>query len=142
MTSEARAERGVAEIWRRLWRHRLLRYVIAGGINTGISQLFYLAGLRSGLTPGIAFACAFAVGIGIGYVLHGRVVFRAEPRRLHWVSFPAACLARFALSEALLHELLTVVTPGWAGLIVNITMVPVGYLLTRMALTVAWRSPP
>ena len=124
-----------------LWKHRLARYVVAGSVNTGISQLFYLAGLHAGLAPGIAFACAFAVGIGIGYLLHSRIVFNAKPRQLHWLSFPAACLLRLVFSEWLLHVLIDRgVTAGWAGLVVNIAMVPVGYVLTKLALTTTPRS--
>jgi putative flippase GtrA len=124
-----------------LWTHRLVRYAVAGSANTGISQLFYLAGLRAGLAPGIAFACAFAIGIGIGYLLHSRIVFNAKPRQVHWLSFPAACLTRLAFSEWLLYALIDRgVTAGWAGLVVNIAMVPVGYFLTRLALTATPRS--
>jgi putative flippase GtrA len=123
---------------RALWRHRLVRYVVAGSVNTGISQLCYLALLRTGLTPGVAFACAFAVGIAIGYLLHSRIVFNATPRHVHWLSFPAACVARLVASEWLLYALIDHgVTAGWAGLFANVAMVPVGYLLTKLAL----RSP-
>jgi putative flippase GtrA len=119
-----------------LWTHRLVRYAVAGSVNTGISQLFYLAGLRAGMAPGIAFACAFAIGIGIGYLLHSRFVFNARPRQVHWLSFPAACLLRLVFSEWLLYALIDRgVTAGWAGLVVNIAMVPVGYVLTKLALT-------
>jgi putative flippase GtrA len=123
-----------------LWTHRLVRYVIAGSVNTGISQLFYLAGLRAGLAPGIAFACAFAVGIAIGYLLHSRIVFNARPRQVHWLSFPAACLTRLVFSEWLLYALIDRgVTAGWAGLVVSIAMVPVGYRLMKLALTATLR---
>lgn len=119
-----------------LWQHRLVRYIVAGSINTGISQLLYLAGLAAGLTPGIAFACAFAAGIAIGYALHSRIVFVVPPRSMHWWSFPAACLARLAISEWLLYVLIDEdLSAGWAGLVVNVVMVPIGYLLTRAALT-------
>jgi putative flippase GtrA len=136
-----RTNRGLV-LGRSLWSHRLVRYLVAGSVNTGVSQLIYLAGLAAGLAPGIAFACAFLVGIGVGYVLHSRIVFRAPAHRLHWVSFPAACLARLAFSEWLLHVLLATITPGWAGLIVNVAMVPVGYLLTRLALLSVGRVQP
>jgi putative flippase GtrA len=127
----------VADVLARLTRYRLVRYVIAGSVNTGLSQLLYLAGLWVGLLPSWAYACAFAVGIAIGYVLHGRYVFGARATRTHVISFPAACLVRLGVSEWLLHGLLNAgVTPGWAGLIVNVGMVPVGYALTWLAFTV------
>jgi putative flippase GtrA len=126
----------VRSVAQALWTHRLVRYAVAGSVNTGISQLFYLAGLRAGMAPGIAFACAFAIGIGIGYLLHSRFVFNARPRQVHWLSFPAACLLRLVFSEWLLYALIDRgVTAGWAGLVVNIAMVPVGYVLTKLALT-------
>lgn len=119
--------------------YRLFRYVVAGTLNTGFSQLLYLAGLGLGLKPGIAYALAFAAGIAVGYVLHGRIVFRASPRRVHLVTFPAACLARLALSEWLLYALIDAgMSAGWSGLVVNVVMVPVGYLLTRLAFTAPW----
>ena len=126
-----------------LWAHRLVRYFVAGSINTGLSQLVYVAGLHAGIEPGIAFAGAFAVGIAIGYLLHSRIVFHAAPRHVHWVSFPAACLARLALSEWLLYALIDRgMTAGWAGLAVNVVMVPVGYALTRLALAPPARPRP
>jgi putative flippase GtrA len=124
-----------------LWSLRLFRYFVAGSVNTGVSQLVYLVGLHVGMAPGVAFACGFAVGVGLGYVLHSRIVFRAKPRHAHWVSFPAACVARLALSEWLLYALIDRgVTAGWAGLAVTVVMVPVGYALTKLALVpAAWR---
>jgi putative flippase GtrA len=92
------------------------------------------------MAPGTAFAGAFAAGIAIGYLLHGRIVFRARPRHAHWITFPAACIARLVLSEWLLHALIDLgMTPGWAGLAVNVAMVPLGYALTRLALAPAAR---
>ena len=130
-----------ARVANALWQHRLVRYIVAGSVNTGISQLLYLAGLALGWTPGIAFASAFAVGIAVGYLLHSRIVFVVEPRRTHWWSFPAACLARLGISEWLLHALIDAdMSPGWAGLVVNVVMVPIGYLLTRVALTAGQRT--
>jgi putative flippase GtrA len=123
--------------------YRLARYVVAGTINTALSQLVYLGGLALGLSPGVAYAIAFAAGIAIGYLLHGRVVFRAAPQRVHLVTFPAACLARLALSEVLLHAFIDAgMTAGWAGLVVSVAMVPVGYVLTRLAFTAPWRELP
>jgi putative flippase GtrA len=127
----------VLDLVRRLTRSRLVRYIIAGSLNTGLSQLVYLAFLALGLAPGWAYAGSFAVGIAIGYVLHGRYVFAARPTRAHVISYPVACLARLGVSEWMLHVLLDAgVSAGWAGLIVNVTMVPVGFVLTWLAFTI------
>ena len=129
----------VRRLLERAGPYRLFRYVVAGSINTGVSQLLYLGALAGGLRPAVAYALAFAVGIAIGYALHGRVVFRAAPRRVHLVTFPAACLARLGLSEWLLHALIDGgMRAGWAGLVVNLVMVPVGYALTRLAFRDRW----
>lgn len=126
-----------AGIYARATRHRVVRYVVAGSVNTGLSQLLYLAGLWAGMRPSWAYACAFVAGIALGYVLHGRYVFAARPSRAHLVSYPVACLARLGASEWLLHALLDAgITPGWAGLVVNVGMVPVGYALTWLAFTI------
>jgi putative flippase GtrA len=123
--------------------YRLTRYVIAGTINTALSQLVYLAGLVAGMQPGIAYAVAFGAGIAIGYLLHGRVVFRAAPRRVHMVTFTVACLVRLLMSEVMLYALIDWgMSAGWAGLVVNVAMVPVGYVLTRFAFSDRWGERP
>jgi putative flippase GtrA len=118
-----------------------VRYLIAGSINTAAAQIIYLALLALGLRPMSAYALSFVFGTGLGYVLHGRYVFRVRLARPHMLRYPLANITRLGIGEGLLWTLIEVgVRPGWAGLAVNVVMVPVGYLLTRMAFQ--WRVNP
>ena len=113
----------------------ILRYLLAGTAITLAAHGVYLLALYMGLAPHPAWAVSFAFGTAIGYVIHRRFVFRAQARRRHWISFPAAYLLRFAIGEGLLTVLLVVeTTPGWAGFIANLAMAPIGFVLLRTVL--------
>ena len=129
----------------RLGKHpafrEVLRYLVGGTFITLVAQLLYLGGLQLALQPQLSWALSFVCGIIMGYVVHGRYVFRAEVRRHHWLTFPAGYLLRFAIGELLLWAGLAIgLTAGWAGFITNIIMAPLGFLLLRLVLKGEARS--
>lgn len=65
----------VATFGRGLHRHRGLRFVAVGGINTLFGYVLYLGGLALGLRPEYALALATAVGAVFNYFTTARLVF-------------------------------------------------------------------
>ena len=119
----------------------VLRYLVGGSGITLATHLLYLGGLQLALQPQLSWGLSFACGIIMGYVVHGRYVFRAQVRRHHWLTFPASYLLRFAIGELLLWAGLAIgLTAGWAGFITNIIMAPLGFLLLRLVLKGEARS--
>ncbi|MCB1954235.1 MAG: GtrA family protein [Rhodocyclaceae bacterium] len=118
----------------RIWSE-IFRYLMAGGVITIAAHLIFLLGLRLGMQPQIAWAVSFACGVVAGYVIHGRYVFRATPRKHHWISFPLTYLLRFAIGELILTFCMSLgLSAGWAGLWTNLALAPIGFLLLRFVL--------
>lgn len=115
--------------------YEITRYLIAGVGITLLSQLIYIAFLKLNLTPSTSWGLSFIFGIAAGYIIHGRYVFRSERRTHHWISFPTSYLLRFMIGQGVLSACLkTGLSEGWAGLVANILLAPLGYLLLRLTL--------
>lgn len=113
----------------------VLRYLVAGTAITLASQAIYEFGLATGLEPRVAFALSFLCGTGAGYLIHSRFVFRTPARRHHWFSFPLSYLLRFLAGEGLLMSLLRGgMGASAAGLVTNLFMAPIGFLMLRLVL--------
>jgi putative flippase GtrA len=81
------------------------RFGVAGLINTGIG-FAVIAGLDIGLhvSPPLANAAGYLVGVGVGFVLNRRFVFKSErSARATAPRYIAAVLAAFALNQLILH---------------------------------------
>lgn len=124
----------------------LVRYLVAGTAITLAAHLIYLGGLELALHPQASWAVSYVCGIAMGYVVHGRYVFRAEMRRHHWFTFPASYLLRFVIGEGMLWAAVALgLSAGWAGFVTNIAMAPLGFVLLRVVLlgeALARRAPP
>ncbi|MWV26691.1 GtrA family protein [Aurantiacibacter rhizosphaerae] len=59
-------------------RGRLLRFLVVGAANTGLSYAVYAGGLSLGLSYQLASLVALLVGIATGFVLQGKVAFKAQ----------------------------------------------------------------
>ena len=122
-----------------------LRYLVAGTAITLATHLIYLGGLQLDLHPQLSWALSFLCGIVMGYLIHGRYVFRAAMRRHHWFTFPTSYLLRFAIGEVLLWACVRQgLSEGWAGFVTNVAMAPLGFMLLRLVLkgeVLAKRSP-
>ena len=59
-----------------LGRHRPLRFVMAGAVNTGVSYGVYALALWVGLALAAASLLSLLAGLAVGYLTQGRYVFR------------------------------------------------------------------
>jgi putative flippase GtrA len=81
------------------------RFGLAGLINTGIG-FAVIASLDVGLhvSPPLANAAGYLVGMGVGFVLNRRFVFKSQTRaRATAPRYIAVVLAAFALNQLILH---------------------------------------
>ncbi len=114
---------------------RLLRFVLAGAVNSGLSVLVYQAALFV-MPHAPAYVLAYLAGIVMAYVLYSRQVFDAPLGTARFAAFAVFYLLSLAvgtLLNAMLIEMLGVA----ARLAVFITialMLPVNYLGSRFCL--------
>ena len=81
-----------------------LRFLIAGGINTLLTYLIYLAILPFA-SYWIAFSISFAIGVVIAYGLNAAFVFRTALSFTKMARFPAIYLLQYAAGLLLLRIL-------------------------------------
>jgi putative flippase GtrA len=117
---------------------QILRFVIAGAINAGLSVLVYQAALFV-MPHGPAYVLAYLAGIAIAYVLYSKQVFDAPlgtGRFAAFAVFYVMSLAAGTLLNAALIEMIGV-TERLAIFITIALMLPVNYLGSRFCLRAA-----
>lgn len=119
---------------------RMLRFVLAGLVNTGFGYALYALLVAAGLHPQAALAIQFGVGVIWNYTTHGRYVFGV------WGD---GRLPRYALSYAviylfnavLLHGLIGAGLGAYAAQAVALApTVALSYVLVSLALGVPLRN--
>lgn len=114
---------------------QLARFLVAGGLNTGLSYLAYLLLLRV-----VSYRCAYSVsyvaGIFLSFVLNSLFVFRVPLRWRRLLPYPSVYLVQYLLGLGVVYagvELL-----GWderlMPVLVLAVTVPVSFVLTRWVL--------
>jgi len=113
----------------------LARFVGAGAVNTGVGYGTYLL-LLHWLGYEIAYAAAYAVGIGVAYLLNSLYVFRRPLALRTALSYPLVYLAQYAFGAVLLYAMVRGLDLDrrWAALIALVLSVPVSFGLNRFAL--------
>jgi putative flippase GtrA len=80
---------------------RWLRFLISGGLNTGLTYALYLA-LNQLIPYQAAYLVAYATGIVISYLLNARFVFRVSVSFRGLLAFPLVYVVQFLVSASLL----------------------------------------
>lgn len=111
----------------------LVRYVLAGVANTGLSYGLILL-LLAWLPYQAAFAIAYIVGIGTQFLLHTYFVFRVPPTVVRLSGYPVIHLLLYGIGAMLLHTLVESlgISVSLAALVVIIALIPMGFILTRI----------
>jgi putative flippase GtrA len=118
-----------------------VRYVIAGGFNTVVTYVAYVA-----LVPlvgyVIAFSATYAAGILLSYYLNARFVFRRRLQWRHALQFPLVYVEQYGLGLALTAAFVEVadVNADYAAAFAIIITVPITYWLSRWI--IKGRRPP
>lgn len=110
----------------------VLRFLVAGGINTAITYLLYLLATRF-VGYQAAYAIAFAAGVALSYVLSLRFVFRQTGNWKKFARYPLVYLAQYVVGAIMLEVLVrALAVPVWiAPLIVVVLTLPLTFLLSR-----------
>ena len=108
------------------------RFLIAGAVNTGLTYVLYLGFLF--LMPYIwAYSLTYAVGIGIGYLLNARWVFKRAPSLGNATAYPLTYALNYLLGVGLLWLLVELfhIPKEIAPLLVGALTVSVMYIVTK-----------
>jgi putative flippase GtrA len=120
----------------------LPRFVVAGALNTVATWALYLA-LLPFLDYVASYSVAYVAGIGLGYVLNARLVFRTPLSRRGLMRMPLVYLAQYLLGTTMLWVAVSHLgIDRRAALPISIAAsVPVTFLLSRALLVGTARSP-
>ncbi|MBV8916218.1 MAG: GtrA family protein [Acetobacteraceae bacterium] len=117
---------------------RMMRFLLVGGINTGVTFLLFLALARLMPAPA-AYTVTYVLGIALSYALNSLFVFRTEMSVGTALRFPFVYVAQYLYGLAVVW-LLT----AWlhlpnepAILVVIVTSIPLTFVLSRVALRAA-----
>jgi len=118
-----------------LFGRPFFRYLLAGALNSGITYLLYLAGLRV-LPYRWAYTLAYVAGIGIAFVLSSWFVFRVPLRWHRFLQYPVVYVVQYALGYAVLYAAVELVgMEPWLGPVAVVAItVPVSFVLSRWIL--------
>ena len=114
----------------------VLRYLLAGGVNTVLSYGLYLALLRV-LDYRTAYVLAFVAGIALSFVLLRHMVFARPGKRFSWAYVAASHGLQLALGLAVVEAWVAWLHgPAWlAPLVAVLVCVPVIFVLQRWIFT-------
>lgn len=113
-----------------------LRFLMVGVFNTVVTYGTYCL-LVIWWHPQLAWFSVFVLGLGLGFVLHTRVAFRATLAPRKAFGYVAAQIWSYAFCSATIH-----VGMHWGGLgprvaagLAIVLNVPIAFVLARMVLT-------
>lgn len=114
---------------------QILRFVIAGAVNTGLSVLVYQAALFV-MPHGPAYVLAYLAGIAIAYLLYSRQVFDAPLGTKRFAVFAVFYMLSLAVGTVLNGVLIEMfgIIERLAIFITVALMLPVNYLGSRFCL--------
>src|SRR5690554_5824175 len=90
-------------MWLRLYQRypRFLRFIISGGINTGVSYACYLV-LLTVTTYRISYSIAYIVGMVTAYILNRVFVFKSHRGAASALLLPVIYLAQYGAGIGIL----------------------------------------
>lgn len=114
-----------------LWRHRFLRFLVVGGLNTAFAYGSYAALLALGWPYAAASAGSLLLGLLFSFFTQGRLVFgNGELRQLP--RFVACWLLLYALNVGVIAGLVRLgLGPYAAGALALVPMAVGSYLVQR-----------
>ena len=110
-----------------------LRFLIAGGVNTGLTQLLYMFLLL--VLPYLsAYSVSYIAGIYLSYYLNSRYVFKQKMQPSKAIQYPIIYLVQYVVGLGLLYGLVEWlnVHKVIAPLCVVVLTLPLVFLLSRL----------
>jgi putative flippase GtrA len=104
-----------------------LRYLVIGGLNTGLSLAVYWGCLLLGLPYWFASGASLCFGVALGHFSHSRLVFK---QKSDFTRYAAVWIAIY-----LLNVLLLSVVRRWTGdYVAAIVLLPINILVSYLAM--------
>lgn len=115
---------------------RWLRFVVGGGINTGITYVVYL-GINKFLPYQVAYLIAYAVGVIFSYWFNARVVFCVPVSWKGLATYPIVYVVQYLVSALCLGGMVEFfqISELIAPLVVVVAMIPLTYLMSKLVLS-------
>ena len=136
--------RGLIDLCRDwLHRHQFARFLISGGINTGLTYLIYV-GLVLFLAYPVAYTITTILGVFISYLLNAIFVFRRKLSLSAALRYPVVYVVQYLLGLLLLYLLVEVahLSKFIAPLFIVLVTVPITYFLSRTVIQRGSRKMP
>lgn len=113
----------------------LIRFVLGGGMNTGITYVAYLL-LLNRFGYQVAYSFAYLLGIILSYLYNSFFVFKAKITFLKIVTYPFVYLVQYLISLLLLYLLVMYLEcPKLvAPILVTVLNFPVVFILSKYIL--------
>lgn len=118
--------------------NELLRFVLVGGLNTGVTFVLFMA-LGWVMPAPAAYTVTYVLGIGLSYALNSLFVFQTDMSVRTALRFPLVYLVQYLYGLAVISVL-----TGWlhvpnavAIVVVIVTGIPLTFVLSRRALRAA-----
>jgi putative flippase GtrA len=109
-----------------------VRFLIAGGLNTGATLLLYVCLLWI-LPPWLSWTISFIAGIAIVTFIYPRFVFASKPSNTSLAANAVAYLVSFFISQGLLALFIYwgSLPSSYSGILVAVVMTPLNFLVSR-----------
>jgi len=116
-----------------LYQNPKIRFLLAGGINSGASYGLYWI-LLKWLDYRLAYGVAYIFGIALAYVLNSRMVFSQRMSVRSMMTYPVVYLVCYLLGTGILMILVQGMNmkQEWAAMIAMILVIPVSFLINRV----------
>jgi len=123
--------------------HEVVRFLVAGGLNTGITYLLYVL-LNLTLPYTTAYTVAYLSGIGFSYFLASRFVFNQQMQVKKAMFYPLVYLLQYLCSVVLLTVMVDALKLSelLAVPAVIILTLPVTFILSKLIVTGKIREYP
>ena len=116
-------------------RGQALRFIAFGGLNTLVTYSLYCA-LVTFVSPQVAYAIVFLLGIGLAFVLNSRFVFGARLRVGSAAIYPLVYVVQYGANALLIDAFIAMgVGPRTALAISLVIVTPLSFALNRAVLT-------
>ncbi len=114
-------------------RPQALRFVLAGGLNTGLTLVLYWL-LINIISPQVAYILSYCIGIIFSYTLSTRFVFRVTHSASRALRFPFVYLAGYAVGAIVLQFSIAYLPQGaLVGPLLSAAFsIPITFLLSRL----------
>lgn len=115
---------------------QVLRFVVAGAANSGLTYFAYLA-LLKWVSYRWAYSLSYVAGILLSFALNSRFVFRVPLRRRKLLRYPVVYAVQYGLGYVVLYAAVSLagLDPRLGPLAVLAVTVPVSFLLSRRVLS-------